>query len=165
MTRRSWSPTVCSTSALLHRRRPGSETTTKADDSVLTWDVSAIQEINPDINVYARVAKGYRAPAIQGRILFDRDVTTRRQREHHVLRGGHQDRAARPQAALQPHRLLLQDQGPAALGGRRRHQCQPAAQCRRSEGPWLRSGTGGAPGYRPDADCRSQLQQDQDPRR
>ena len=55
---------------------PVPETTTKVSDSVLTWDVSAIQEINPDINVYARVAKGYRAPAIQGRILFDRTVTT-----------------------------------------------------------------------------------------
>ena len=50
--------------------------TTRVKDSVLTWDLSAIQEINPDVNVYARVAKGYRAPAIQGRILFDRDVTT-----------------------------------------------------------------------------------------
>jgi len=47
--------------------------TIKADDSVLTWDVSAIKEINPDINVYARIAKGYRAPSLQGRILFDRD--------------------------------------------------------------------------------------------
>ncbi len=55
---------------------PVPETTTKVDDGVLTWDVSAIQELNEDINVYARVAKGYRAPAIQGRILFDRDVTT-----------------------------------------------------------------------------------------
>ena len=55
---------------------PVPETTTKVKDSVLTWDLSALQEINEDINVYARVAKGYRAPAIQGRILFDRDVTT-----------------------------------------------------------------------------------------
>ena len=55
---------------------PVPETTTKVDDSVLTWDLSAMQEINQDINVYARIAKGYRAPAIQGRILFDRDVTT-----------------------------------------------------------------------------------------
>jgi iron complex outermembrane receptor protein len=50
--------------------------TTKVDDGVLTWDLSAIQELNQDVNVYARIAKGYRAPAIQGRILFDRDVTT-----------------------------------------------------------------------------------------
>lgn len=47
--------------------------TLEADDSVLTWDVSSIYEINPDINIYARVAKGYRAPSLQGRILFDRD--------------------------------------------------------------------------------------------
>ncbi len=55
---------------------PVPETTTKVKDSVLTWDVSALQEISPDVNIYARVAKGYRAPAIQGRILFDRNVTT-----------------------------------------------------------------------------------------
>jgi iron complex outermembrane receptor protein len=55
---------------------PVGETTTRVKDSVLTWDVSAIQEINQDVNVYARIAKGYRAPALQGRILFDRDVST-----------------------------------------------------------------------------------------
>jgi iron complex outermembrane receptor protein len=55
---------------------PVPETTTKVHDSVLTWDLSAIQELNQDINVYARIAKGYRAPAIQGRILFTRPVTT-----------------------------------------------------------------------------------------
>jgi len=55
---------------------PVPETTTRVKDSVLTWDLSALQELNEDVNIYARVAKGYRAPAIQGRILFDRDVTT-----------------------------------------------------------------------------------------
>ena len=55
---------------------PVGETSTKVKDKVLTWDLSALQEINPEVNIYARIAKGYRAPAIQGRILFDRDVTT-----------------------------------------------------------------------------------------
>ncbi len=55
---------------------PVPATTTRVKDSVLTWDVSALQEVTPDINIYARIARGYRAPAIQGRILFDRDVTT-----------------------------------------------------------------------------------------
>ena len=55
---------------------PVPATSTKVKDSVLTWDLSAIQELNEDVNIYARIAKGYRAPAIQGRILFDRDVTT-----------------------------------------------------------------------------------------
>jgi len=57
---------------------PVPQTRTKVKDSVLTWDVSAIQELNPDVNVFARIARGYRAPAIQGRILFDRDVSTAR---------------------------------------------------------------------------------------
>jgi iron complex outermembrane receptor protein len=44
-------------------------------DSVLTWDASALYEINPDVNVYARVARGYRAPAIQGRLLFGSELS------------------------------------------------------------------------------------------
>ena len=55
---------------------PVPQTTTKVHDSQVTWDASALQEVNPDINLYARVARGYRAPAIQGRILFTRTVTT-----------------------------------------------------------------------------------------
>ena len=55
---------------------PVQPVTLEADDSVITWDVSALYEINPDVNVYARVAKGYRAPSLQGRILFDRDPSS-----------------------------------------------------------------------------------------
>ena len=55
---------------------PVPETTTKVHASKLTWDISALQEITPEVNLYARVAQGYRAPAIQGRILFTRAVTT-----------------------------------------------------------------------------------------
>ncbi len=55
---------------------PVPETTTKVKDSVLTWDASVMKELNDQVNLYARVARGYRAPAIQGRILFDRDVST-----------------------------------------------------------------------------------------
>jgi iron complex outermembrane recepter protein len=55
---------------------PISASTTKVKDSVVTWDLSAIQEINPDVNVYARIARGYRAPALQGRILFDDFVSS-----------------------------------------------------------------------------------------
>ena len=57
---------------------PVPQTTTRVSDGQLTWDLSAIQEVNPDVNVYARIARGYRAPAIQGRILFTRPVTTAR---------------------------------------------------------------------------------------
>ena len=32
-----------------------------------SWDVSALYEVNPDLSVYARIARGFRGPTIQGR--------------------------------------------------------------------------------------------------
>jgi iron complex outermembrane receptor protein len=45
------------------------------DDSKTTWDVSATWFMSDDINFYARVATGFRAPAIQGRLLFGDTVS------------------------------------------------------------------------------------------
>ncbi len=42
----------------------------RVKDNNLTWDISANYEASDAVNVYARVAKGYRAPSIQGRALF-----------------------------------------------------------------------------------------------
>jgi iron complex outermembrane recepter protein len=44
-------------------------------DSDVSWDVSANYEMTDKVNLYARVAKGFRAPAIQGRVLFGDIVT------------------------------------------------------------------------------------------
>jgi len=42
-----------------------------------SWDVSVNYEVNPDVNVYARVARGFRGPTIQGRsAVFNSDFTT-----------------------------------------------------------------------------------------
>ncbi len=42
----------------------------RVKDDNITWDLSANYAASDDVNLYARVAKGYRAPSIQGRILF-----------------------------------------------------------------------------------------------
>ena len=54
---------------------PVPEKTGKVKDSVLTWDMSALYAVNDDVNVFARIAKGYRAPSIQGRLLFGSDLS------------------------------------------------------------------------------------------
>lgn len=45
-------------------------------DDDLSWDVSATYALNDDVNVFARIARGFRAPSIQGRVLFGDVVTT-----------------------------------------------------------------------------------------
>lgn len=36
----------------------------------VSWDLSGVYAVTPDLNVYGRVATGFRAPSIQGRLLF-----------------------------------------------------------------------------------------------
>ena len=36
----------------------------------VSWDASAVYAIDRDVNVYARIARGFRAPSVQGRLLF-----------------------------------------------------------------------------------------------
>jgi iron complex outermembrane recepter protein len=50
--------------------------TRKTKDDNITWDVSANYAATDDLNLYARVARGYRAPAIQGRLLFPERTAT-----------------------------------------------------------------------------------------
>jgi iron complex outermembrane receptor protein len=42
-----------------------------------SWDLSALYEVSPQVNVYARIARGFRGPTIQGRsAVFNSDFTT-----------------------------------------------------------------------------------------
>ncbi len=45
------------------------------DDSQVTWDVSGNYAVNDEVNLYARIATGFRAPSIQGRLLFGDTVS------------------------------------------------------------------------------------------
>jgi len=45
------------------------------DDSHVSWDLSGVYKVNDRINWYTRVADSFRAPSLQGRILFGSEVT------------------------------------------------------------------------------------------
>ena len=49
---------------------PTEELSTDTGASFLSWDASVTYDLFRDISVYGRVARGFRAPSIQGRILF-----------------------------------------------------------------------------------------------
>ncbi|MEO1304390.1 MAG: TonB-dependent receptor [Pseudomonadota bacterium] len=44
--------------------------TENVSDGQVSWDVSATYAVNDDVNLYGRVARGYRGPSVQGRIVF-----------------------------------------------------------------------------------------------
>ncbi len=44
--------------------------TANPSDSDVSWDLSGVYAVNDNVNVFGRVAKGFRAPSIQGRLLF-----------------------------------------------------------------------------------------------
>jgi iron complex outermembrane receptor protein len=49
----------------------------RLSDTQPSWDVSALYRVNPELSLYARVAKGFRGPTIQGRsAVFNADFTT-----------------------------------------------------------------------------------------
>jgi len=41
----------------------------------VSWDASGVYTINKNVNVYARVASGFRAPSVQGRLVFGDDIS------------------------------------------------------------------------------------------
>ncbi|MCF6440198.1 TonB-dependent receptor [Pseudoalteromonas luteoviolacea] len=44
-------------------------------DSHVSWDLSATYKLTDDINLFGRLANGFRAPSVQGRIVFGDEVT------------------------------------------------------------------------------------------
>ncbi|WAC22601.1 TonB-dependent receptor [Blastomonas sp. SL216] len=48
---------------------------TEAKANLLTWDLSAVYPVSDAVNIFARAARGYRAPSIQGRLAFGRALS------------------------------------------------------------------------------------------
>ena len=49
--------------------------TAAPEDDELSWDVSANYAVTEDIGLYARVARGFRAPSVQGRLVFGDEIS------------------------------------------------------------------------------------------
>jgi iron complex outermembrane receptor protein len=88
-------------------------------DSALSWDLSAVYTLTPDVNVYGRVARGYRAPSIQGRIAFSDAVTTANSEFVTSIEAGVKafafDRRLRADVGV--FRYVIEDQQLTAIGG------------------------------------------------
>ncbi len=57
---------------------PTGELYANPDDTDLSWDVSGTYKLTPTISAYARVARGFRAPSVQGRLLFGSTLSVAR---------------------------------------------------------------------------------------
>ncbi|KPV97615.1 MULTISPECIES: TonB-dependent receptor [unclassified Pseudoalteromonas] len=51
------------------------EKSANPEDSHVSWDLSAAYKLTDDVNLFARAANSFRAPSVQGRILFGDEVT------------------------------------------------------------------------------------------
>ncbi|MEL7128501.1 MAG: TonB-dependent receptor, partial [Pseudomonadota bacterium] len=49
--------------------------TADPEDDEISWDVSATYSLTDDLNVYSRIARGFRAPSVQGRIVFGDSIS------------------------------------------------------------------------------------------
>ncbi|MBY0283855.1 MAG: TonB-dependent receptor [Sphingomonas sp.] len=62
--------------------------TARVGSDIVTWDVSATQKVTDEVNFYARVARGYRAPSIQGRLAFGRTLSVANSERTLSVEGG-----------------------------------------------------------------------------
>jgi iron complex outermembrane recepter protein len=93
--------------------------TVETSASNLSGDLSATFVVTPDTNVYARAATGFRAPSIQGRLLFGDVVTTADSEKVRSYEAGVKsdlwDRRAR--LAFSVFNYTIKDQQLTAVGG------------------------------------------------
>ncbi len=100
-------------------------------DERISWDLAAFYELQPRCQRLRPRRQRFPRTDDPGprRSLLRRAIRCD-QREDHELRGGFEERAARPPRALQPCRILLHHRRSAVLCRRRRGQPCAAGQCR-----------------------------------
>lgn len=93
--------------------------TADPDDTEFSWDVSATYAASDDVNVYGRVARGFRAPSIQGRLLFGDEVSVADTEIVHSIEAGVKSLLLnnRLRANLAGYVYRIDDQQLTAVGG------------------------------------------------
>ena len=93
--------------------------TVHPDDEVVSWDASVTYDAADEVTLYARAAKSFRAPSVQGRVLFGDEVTIADTEEIFSVEGGLKadllDRSAR--VNLSVFWFDMDDQQLTAVGG------------------------------------------------
>ena len=65
-------PILCTYNDLLAAEGPGGNLSASPEDKKVSWDLSGTWKLNDDVNLYARVATGYRGSSIQAAGAFNR---------------------------------------------------------------------------------------------
>jgi iron complex outermembrane receptor protein len=94
-------------------------TSVDVSDSQVSWDISAFYKYNEEVNLYARAAKGFRAPSIQGRVSFGDDITTANSETLHSIEAGIKSTVWDDRARLNisTYYFSMDDQQLTAVGG------------------------------------------------
>ncbi|MDX2475255.1 MAG: TonB-dependent receptor [Candidatus Krumholzibacteria bacterium] len=92
--------------------------TDSRDSDFVSWDINGMFNVNPDVNVYGRVARGFRAPSFQGRVLFGDEVTvgeTEKILSYEI--GTKANLGQKARANLSVFSYIMNDQQLTAVGG------------------------------------------------
>ncbi len=89
------------------------------DEDNISWDVSGTWAATDDTNIYARVASGFRAPSIQGRLLFADAVSVADSEEVLSYEAGIKTSLfdGRGRLAFSVYKYTMDDQQLVAVGG------------------------------------------------
>jgi iron complex outermembrane receptor protein len=95
------------------------ELSANPDDTEFSWDISATYAVNDEVNVYGRIARGFRAPSIQGRLLFGDEVSVADTEIVHSVEAGLKSLLLddRLRANVAAYAYRIDDQQLTAVGG------------------------------------------------
>ena len=93
--------------------------TANLDDSDVSWDLAGVYSIDDNTRVFARVARGFRAPSVQGRILFGNTLSVAQSESVTSVEAGlkNESEDRRTRFNLTAFRYEVKNQQLTAVGG------------------------------------------------